>query len=139
LLFLLGLIKIHLSKRLVTFDLDVELAAGHGGDDFSGDDRLDAEIGEGTAEDSTAEDDVLGREFEVLRRVGDLTEEAEGVVLKDVDSLMIRPEVVDLLLENRTPEVGAEELDGVEFVFEPRHFSRESFDESVAGGETDVF
>jgi hypothetical protein len=77
----LGVNKIHLSKRLVTFDLDVELAAGHCGDDFSGDNRLDAEIGERTAEDSATEDDVFGREFEVLRGVGDLTEEAEGVVL----------------------------------------------------------
>lgn len=111
----------------MAFDLDVELHAGHGCD-LRGDDRLDAQVRQRSPKDSTAEHDVLWRQLEVLRRIRDLPEEAEWVVLQHVDALVIGSEIVDLLFEHARPEVRAQELHRVQLVFESRHLASQSLD-----------
>jgi hypothetical protein len=107
----------------MAFYLNVKLATGHCGDNFSRNDSLNTEICQGSAKNSAAEHDVLGSKFEILRRVGDLAKESEGVILKNVDSLMICPQIVDLLFEDCAPEVRAKKFNPVKFIFESRHFA----------------
>lgn len=99
-------VKLYLVACSVALDLDVKLTAGHCAD-FSCDNRLDAEIGERSPQDSATEDDVLGCQLEILRWVGDLAEESEWIVLQNVDALMIRSEIVDLFLKHAWPELSA--------------------------------
>lgn len=51
---------------------------------------------------------------------------------------MICPQIVDLLLEDTRPEIGANKFDGVEFVLESRHLLCHLLNQSVARVEAHI-
>lgn len=76
--------------------------------------------------------------FQVLLVRRQSRQKSKRVVLQDVDPLMVGSQIVDLLLVDRDPEIGANEFHRVQFVLEARPFPREAFDQAVAGRVADV-
>lgn len=76
--------------------------------------------------------------FQILLIRRQTGQKPERVVLQHVDTLMVGSQIVDLLLVNRHPEIGADELHCVELVLEARPFPGEAFDQAIAGRVADV-
>lgn len=134
----LYLIIIISNNRL--YDLDMELARRHGlhlGGDCAG----DSQVGEAAPDEPARVRDELGRLLQVLAAVRDVHEESERVVLQHVDAFVIRAQIVDLLLVDRCPEVGADELHRLQVVpeAEPGPFPSEPLRESIARRVANVF
>ena len=67
-----------------------------------------------------------------LLATGHLGQEPEGLVLENVDPLVVGPQVVNLLSENGCPEVLADEFHQVQLVLEFGVLPRQLLDQSVA-------
>ena len=81
---------------LTPLDLHLELAGGHAGD-LRCYDGVDAEVGEGTANQAAGESHELGAGFEVLSVLARFGKKLEAIVLQNVYALVVSPQVVDLL------------------------------------------
>ena len=80
---------------LSSLDLDLELAGGHARD-LGGDHGVDPEVGQGAPHQPAREGHKLGAGLEILTVLAGLGKEPEAVVLEDVNSLVIGPQVVNL-------------------------------------------
>jgi len=112
--------------------LDLEFDGGWA-DDFSGHDRVEAEVGQGASNQTTSEDDEDRGLLQMLLSVRHPLEELERLVLENVNSLVVGSEVVNLFAKNAGPKVLADEFHQVQFVLELGVFSGQFFNESVSG------
>lgn len=97
----------------------------------------DPQVGQASPEESAGEGQEPGAVPQILLSgaAAHPLQESELVVLEDVDAVVVGPEVVDLLLVEAGPEVGADELDGVELVLEPGPLPGEALDYAIAHAE----
>lgn len=115
----------------------MKLARGHRLH-LSGHRAADAQIREASAHQAARERHILGRVLQVLGAGRQAREEAERIVLQHIDALVVGAQIVDLLLVDGQPEVGADELHGVQLVGEARPFARHALDQAIAGLVADV-
>ena len=76
--------------------------------------------------------------IEATPYLGNLRQEFEFSILKHVAAHMIRPQVVDLLLEDSAPKVFAEELHHLQLILETRRVLGETLDETLANLKAQV-
>ena len=80
---------------LSSLDLDLELAGGHARH-LGSDHGVDPEVGQGAPHQPTREGHELGAGLQILPVLAGLGQELEAVVLEDVHSLVIGPQIVNL-------------------------------------------
>lgn len=145
-----------ISLSLRSLDLDLELAGRHARH-LGSHHGVDPQVGQGAPHQAAGEGHELGAGLQVLSVLAGLGEELEAVVLQHVDTLVVGPQVIDLLPNNKLvitkiyckdlsfspehchPEVLANELEEVELVLELGIVLGEPLYESVAGVEAQQF
>lgn len=96
---------------------------------------VDAYIAESSSHQPAREGHELGRVLQLLGARRDASQKAESLVLHNVHSVVVRPQVVHLLLVYKHPEVGAYKLHSLQLVLKTRNFTGEPLNQAVAGGE----
>jgi len=116
-------------------NLNLELASWHTRN-LRRNHRVHAEVGQRSSDQATGEGHKLGTGLKILSVLARLGQELETVVLEDVHSLVVGPQVVDLFPENSNPEIFANELEEVKLVLEFWIILGKPLNESVASIES---